>query len=163
MVQPHQIVADVLQVGGDVGGVEDRVALLLHIPAQIPQQSVPYGRVQVGGGFVQDQQPGPAAKGHQEGEDLLLPLGELLDLPVGQFKLRPQLLVERLVPLGIEGAYHLMHILHRQGGDVAGGLAHKAHLFPEGGIGGEIAAQYLDGSGSFGDHAQRRADQGGFA
>ena len=146
-----------------MGGVENGVSLVLHVPAQITQQPVTHRRVQIGSGFVQDQQPGTAAECHEEGENLLLSFGKLLDLPVRQFKFRPHLLIELLVPPGIEGAYHLMHHPGGEGRDIVGGLAHKAHLFPDRRVSSDVSAQHLDCPRCLGDHPQHRPDQGGFA
>ena len=102
----HDIVRNLLQVAGDVGGHQNGVVLLLNKVQQHIQNVVPDHRVQTAGGFVQDQQLGVVGEGDGDRQLCLHPLGKLLDsLLRGQGKLVQQAEVGRFIP-GAVDAFH---------------------------------------------------------
>lgn len=54
-VQEEDVVGDLVEVGGDVGGEEDADPLLLDLVREDVEQLLPHKRVEVGGRFVHQQ------------------------------------------------------------------------------------------------------------
>ena len=152
----HDVVRNLLQIAGDVGGHQNGVVLLLNKVQQHIQNVVPDHRVQAAGGFVQDQRLGVVGEGDGDRQLHLHPLGELLEgLVRGQGKLLQKAEVGRFIPGAVDVLHDPVELLRGKDLRVVAAVKDYADLFL-GIVIQPVFAQNRDLARLLLDQAQRR-------
>ena len=164
MVDDDQPVGEFLGFFELMGGQHHRHAIAAQRIDQLPHQNSGL-RVHACGGFVEEDQLGPADQCAGQRKPLLLAAGESAIRGSGRFgqaqRVQQPLRVERV---GGVGGHQLQHLAGPGRGIAAAALQHHTDAWPQPRVVGDrIEPEHLDGAGIGADESLAHLHRGGFA
>ena len=160
VVDERQVVADAVQVGGDVRGEQDAVSLVEEEVSDDADELVTGGRVQAAGRLVEDEQPCLVRQRHGDHEFHRHATGQVFDLgPQIEAELVEQLAVAPTVPAVVEGTKRPLDLGQPPVAHEKGVVEHHADVLAQGDRSGYPVAEQFDLTGVDRAHAQQAADR----